>query len=44
MEDSLLLLRFVAAHYGFVILLSLISYIIGYRLTRRVAYDSLWKK
>lgn len=44
MEDSILLLRFVAAHYGFVILLSLISYIIGYRLTRRVGYDSVWEE
>ena len=44
MEDSMLLLRFVAAHYGFVILLGLISYLIGYRLTRRVDYDSLWEE
>jgi 4-amino-4-deoxy-L-arabinose transferase-like glycosyltransferase len=44
MEDSMLLLKFVAAHYGFVILLGLISYIIGYRLTRRVDFDSLWEE
>lgn len=44
MEDSMLLLRFVAAHYGFVILLGLIGYIIGYRLTRRLDYDSLWEE
>ncbi len=44
MEDSIPLLRFVAGHYGFVILLGLVSYIIGCRLTRRVGYDSLWEE
>ena len=41
---SILLLKFVAAHYGFVILLGLISYLIGYRLTRRADFDSLWEE
>jgi len=44
MEDSLLLLKFVSAHYAFVILLSFVSYLIGYRVTRRVAYDSVWEE
>ena len=32
--------KFVAAHYGFVISLALAGYAIGYRLTRRVSYES----
>ena len=38
--DYLLTAKFVAAHYGFVISLALASYAIGYRLTRRVSYES----
>lgn len=36
----LIVLKFVAAHYAFVGVLGLVSYAIGYRLTRRVSYDS----
>src|SRR5258708_329721 len=39
-HDYLLTWKFVAAHYGFVISLALASYAIGYRLTRRINYDS----
>lgn len=44
MQDSILLWKFVASHYGFMLLLGIISYIIGYRLTRRITYDSLWEE
>lgn len=40
MYDYLLALKFLAGHFGFVILLGLISYVIGFRITRRIAYDS----
>jgi len=40
MHGYLLVLKFLAAHYAFVILLSLVSYAIGYRITRRLSYDS----
>ena len=39
-HDYLLTGRFVVAHYGFVIALALASYAIGYRLTRRISYES----
>jgi len=38
--DYLLTGKFVAAHYGFVIALAFASYAIGYRLTRRISYES----
>ena len=39
-HDYLATWKFVAAHYGFVISLALASYAIGYRLTRRISYES----
>src|SRR6266508_2949637 len=44
MSDSILFLKFVATHYGFAILLGLIGYVIGKRITRRVDYDSVWEE
>src|SRR5438309_11244837 len=44
MPESIRLLEFVAGHYGFIILFGLISYLIGLRLTRRIAYDSWWEE
>jgi len=38
------LLRFVVAHYSFLILLAFVSYLIGYRLTQRIPYDSIWEE
>jgi len=38
--SHLVVLKFVAAHYIFVGVLGLVSYAIGYRLTRRISYDS----
>src|SRR6266481_7593181 len=38
--SHLVVLKFVAAHYTFVGVLGLVSYAIGYRLTRRISYDS----
>ncbi len=38
--DYLLTGKFVAAHYGFVIALALASYAIGYRLTKRITFES----
>lgn len=41
MQDFMFLFRFVAGHYGFMILMGLVSYIIGLRLTKRLTYDSV---
>lgn len=40
MYDWLLTVKFVAGHFGFITVLGLVSYIIGYRITRRINYDS----
>ena len=44
MDQFLPVFKFVAAHYAFVGLLALLSYLYGYRLTRRVVYDSTWEE
>src|SRR6266850_234842 len=40
----MVLLTFVAAHYLFLVVLAILSYMIGRRLTLRVNYDSLWEE
>ena len=40
MNDWLLTVKFVAGHFGFITALGLVSYVIGYRITRRINYGS----
>src|SRR3989442_11572518 len=41
MQESIPVLKFVAGHYSFTILIGLVSYILGRGLTKRVSYSSL---
>lgn len=44
MHDSIQLAIFLGSHFGFVVLLGLVSFVIGRRLTRRISYDSAWEE
>lgn len=44
MQDPISLLRFVAGHYAFVILVGFVGYLLGLRFTKRLNYDSLLEK
>ncbi|HXG36614.1 MAG TPA: phospholipid carrier-dependent glycosyltransferase, partial [Dehalococcoidia bacterium] len=44
MEDLAAPTRFIATHYALLGLLALISYAVGFRLTRRLVYHSLWEE